>query len=145
MFRGQFQQKVDAKGRISLPARFREGTVNQFVLAPALFDACLHLYPLPAWEALEEKIAALPSMDPHIVRFRRLYISAACDCEADKAGRILVPAALRERCHLTTEALWAGMGNHLELWALPEWEKTLELSPADEVSFKQAILEQIKI
>jgi MraZ protein len=84
-------------------------------------------------------------MDPHIVRFRRLYISAACDCEADKAGRVLVPASLRERCHLSDQALWAGMGSHLELWAQSEWDKTLELSPADEISFKQAILEQMKI
>ncbi|MCH2109615.1 MAG: division/cell wall cluster transcriptional repressor MraZ [Polyangiaceae bacterium] len=149
MFRGQFEQKIDAKGRISLPARFRQsaadGAPMRFVLAPALFDACLHLYPLAAWEELEKKISALPSMDPHVVRFRRLYISAACDCEADKAGRLLIPTHLRNKAHLDKQALWAGMGDHLELWSSEDWEANLALSPEQEEDFKRAVLEQIKI
>jgi MraZ protein len=149
MFRGQFQHSIDAKGRISLPARFREALVAsgdpRFVLTAALFDPCLHLYPMKAWEGLEEKIAALPSMDPNVVRFRRLYVSAACECEADKHGRLLVPGALREKTNLERDALWAGMGRHLELWSLSAWEAALELSPEEEANFKQAVLEQIKI
>src|SRR5690606_28966449 len=150
MFRGQFQHSVDAKGRISLPARFRETVAGargepRFVLTPALFDPCLHLYPLTAWEAFEAKIAELPSMDPHIVRFRRLYVSAAVECELDKAGRVLVPTHLREKAQLDKDALWAGMGRHLELWAKEQWERALVLSPEDEASFKQAVLEQIRI
>lgn len=149
MFRGQFQHSVDAKGRVSLPARFRDGLTAagevRFVLTPALFDPCLHLYPMRAWEALEEKIAELPSMDPHVVRFRRMYVSAACECEADKAGRVLVPTHLRERIDLQKDALWAGMGRHLELWNQRKWDEALALSPEEEQSFKQAVLEQIKI
>ena len=72
MFRGQFAHTIDAKGRVSLPARFRDGLVAQgdprFILTPALFDPCLHLYPLRGWEELEEKLAGLPSFDPNIVR-----------------------------------------------------------------------------
>lgn len=149
MFRGQFQHSVDAKGRVSLPARFRDGLTaageTRFVLTPALFDACLHLYPMRAWEELEEKIAELPSMDPHVVRFRRLYVSAACECEADKTGRVLVPTHLRERIGLERDALWAGMGRHLELWNQRKWEAALSISPEEEQTFKQAVLEQIKI
>lgn len=149
MFRGQFQHSIDAKGRISLPARFRDalGAAGdpRFVLTSALFDPCLHLYPMRAWEDLEEKIAALPSMDPNVVRFRRLYVSAACECEADKAGRVLIPNQLREKTGLKKDALWAGMGRHLELWSTRAWESALELSPEEEANFKQAVLEQIKI
>jgi MraZ protein len=149
MFRGQFQHSIDAKGRVSLPARFRDTIGSsgdaRFVLTAALFDPCLHLYPLRAWEQLEEKIAALPSMDPNVVRFRRLYVSAACECEADKHGRVLVPHHLREKAKLDKEALWAGMGRHLELWSTDEWQEALKLSPDDEANFKQAVLEQIKI
>lgn len=149
MFRGQFVHSVDAKGRVSLPARFRSGSSGlgeeRLIVTPALFDTCLHVYPLRAFEELEEKIAALPSLDPHVVRFRRLYVSAACECEVDKVGRVLVPTHLRERARLTKDVLWAGMGRHLELWAKTEWDSALTLSPEDEQSFKEAVLQQIKI
>ena len=64
----------------------------RLVVTPALFDPCLHLYPMRAWEELEAKIAALPQFDPNVVAFRRRYVSAAVECELDKQGRILVPA-----------------------------------------------------
>lgn len=147
MFRGQFQHSVDAKGRVSLPARFRDErrADERFVVTPALFDPCLHVYPLCAWEAFEEKIAELPSMDPNVVRFRRLYVSAAAECELDRAGRLLVPSNLRERAALDREVLWAGMGKHLELWALDKWQTALAIEPGGEEAFKRAVLEQIKI
>lgn len=146
MFRGQFMHSVDAKGRVSLPARFRDSWGDRgLIVTPALFDRCLHVFPLHAWESLEEKVAALPSLDPHVVRFRRLYISAACECELDKAGRVLVPLALREYAGLDKDVLCAGMGKHLELWSKTAWEQALVLEPHQEESFKQAVLEQIKI
>lgn len=149
MFRGQFQHSMDAKGRVALPARFRDGLIQEqggrFILTPAVFDPCLHLFPLRAWEEFEEKVAALPAMDPHVVRFRRLYISAAVECEADKAGRVLVPSHLRDKAGLQKDALWAGMGRHLELWAHDQWEAALAIDPSEEADFKQAVLEHIKI
>ncbi len=149
MFRGQFVHAVDAKGRISLPARFRELLLadrdGRFVLTPALFDPCLHLYPMPAWEAFEQKVSELPSLEPNAVRFRRMYVSAAVECELDKAGRVLVPPHLRERAELDkSEALWAGMGSILELWSRARWDAALTIPPADLDSFKLA-MEQIKI
>jgi MraZ protein len=149
MFRGQFTHSVDAKGRISLPARFRDVLLAdgdaRFVLTPALFDPCLHLYPMRAWEEFEQKVAGLPSLDPNAVRFRRMYVSAAVECELDKAGRVLVPPHLRERAELDkSEALWAGMGRILELWSRARWDAALTLSPSDMDSFKLA-MEQIKI
>jgi MraZ protein len=149
MFRGQFQHSVDAKGRISLPSRFRDVIVSggdaRFVLTPAIFDPCLHLYPMRAWEEFEAKVAELPSMDPHIVRFRRLYVSAAIECDLDAASRVLVPPHLREKALLGKDALWAGMGKHVELWSKELWDKALSLPAEEEASFKQAVLEQIRI
>ena len=149
MFRGQFLHTVDAKGRISLPARFRDVLLAddkaRFVLTPALFDPCLHLYPMRAWEEFEQKVSELPSLDPNAVRFRRMYVSAAVECELDKAGRVLVPPHLRERAELDkSEALWAGMGRILELWSRARWDAALTMSPADRDSFRLA-MEQIKI
>jgi MraZ protein len=149
MFRGQFVHSVDAKGRISLPARFRDVLLAdkdaRFVLTPALFDPCLHLYPMAAWEEFEQKVAGLPSLDPNAVRFRRMYVSAAVECELDKAGRVLVPPHLRERAELDkSEALWAGMGRILELWSRSRWDAALTMSPGEMDSFRLA-MEQIKI
>jgi MraZ protein len=149
MFRGQFTHSVDAKGRISLPARFRDVLLadgdSRFVLTPALFDPCLHLYPMRAWEEFEQKVSELPSLDPNAVRFRRMYLSAAVECELDKAGRVLVPPHLRERAELDkSEALWAGMGRILELWSRARWDAALTMTPGEMDSFKLA-MEQIKI
>lgn len=147
MFRGQFQHALDAKGRIAVPARFREALTGEgaCILTPAPFDRCLHLFPLEAWQKVEEKLADLSSMDPHVVRFRRIYVSAACECELDKAGRLLVPSSLRERVGLDRDGVWAGMGRHLELWSAGDWEKALHLEPEAEAEFRRAVLEQIKI
>jgi MraZ protein len=149
MFRGQFVHSVDAKGRISLPARFRDVLLAdkdaRFVLTPALFDPCLHLYPMAAWEEFEQKVAGLPSLDSNAVRFRRMYVSAAVECELDKAGRVLVPPHLRVRAELDkSEALWAGMGRILELWSRARWDAALTMSASEVDSFKLA-MEQIKI
>ena len=149
MFRGQFTHSVDAKGRISVPARFRDLVSrkgeSRLVLTPAPFDPCLHVYPLSAWEAFEQKVSELPSLDRNIVRFRRLYVSAAVECELDKANRVLVPPHLREKAGLGREALWAGMGRLLELWSKPRFEEVMAISAEEEVAFERAVLEQIRI
>ena len=149
MFRGQFSHAIDTKGRVSLPARFRDALLApgdpRFILTPALFEPCLHLHPMRSWEELEEKIASLPSFDPNIVRFRRLYVSAAIECELDKAGRVLVPPALRDRAALTKDVLWAGMGRTIELWAREKWDAELSLTADEQEAFKRAVMEQIRV
>ena len=148
MFRGQFVHSVDAKGRVSLPARFRDVLVSggdaRFVLTPALFDPCLHLYPMRAWEEFEQKMLELPTLERNAVRFRRMYVSAAVECELDGSGRVLVPPHLRERASLEKEVLWAGMGRILELWSKAEWDRALTLTSEEQAEFRQA-MEQIKI
>lgn len=149
MFRGQFLHSIDSKGRVSLPARFRESLLldedQRFILTPAPFDPCLHLYPMRAWEDFERKISELSSLDSNIVRFRRLYVSAAIECEPDKAGRVLIPPHLREKASLQKEVLWAGMGRIVEVWSKSAWDEALSLSPEEHEAFKQAVMEQIKI
>jgi MraZ protein len=148
MFRGQFVHSVDAKGRVSLPARFRDVLVAdgdaRFVLTPALFDPCLHLYPMRAWEEFEKKMLELPTLERNAVRFRRMYVSAAVECELDGSGRVLVPPHLRERASLEKEVLWAGMGRILELWSKTEWDRALTLTSEEQAEFRLA-MEQIKI
>ena len=149
MFRGQFVHSIDAKGRVSLPSRFRETLAAdadaRMVVTPAPFDPCLHVYPMRAWEEFEQKISELPRLDPNIVRFRRLYVSAAVECEIDRSGRVLVPPQLRDRAALSKDVLWAGMGRNIELWAKERWDAALAMTPDEHEAFKQAVMEQIRI
>lgn len=149
MFRGQFEHAIDAKGRTSLPARYRDvlqaGGDLRLVVTPALFDPCLKVYPMKAWEELEEKISALPEFDPNAVFLRRRFLSAAVECELDKQGRILVPPILREHAGLSKEVLWAGMGRTAELWSRERWAAGLEKSESELALFRAAISEQIRL
>jgi MraZ protein len=148
MFRGQFTHSVDAKGRISLPVRFRDQLTGasdpRIVVTPAIFDACLHVYPIRAWEEFEAKVNELPSLDRHAVRFRRLYVSAAVECELDGAGRLLVPQELRTHAKLDKDALWAGMGPKLELWSKPEWDRAIAMTPEEAEALRTA-MEQVRL
>lgn len=149
MFRGQFTHSVDVKGRISLPARFREVLMSagdpRLVLTPALFDPCLHLYPMRVWEEFEQRVTELPSLERHAVRFRRLYVSAAVECELDGSGRVLIPPHLRERAGLDDkDAVWAGMGRILELWSKSNWTRALEMTDEESDEFRKA-MEQIRL
>src|SRR5688500_20319702 len=100
MFRGQFLHSIDAKGRLSLPARFRDQIAadgdQRIVLWPSPFDLCLRVYPLVAWERFEVRISGLSSMDPKVMKFRRL-LSGSVDCEIDRVGRVLVPRSEERR------------------------------------------------
>jgi MraZ protein len=149
MFRGQFQHSIDAKGRVSVPARFRDELLpagqSAFVVTPDPFDPCLHLWAMPAWEEFEAKIAALPNLDPHVVRFRRLYVSAATECELDRPGRMLVPPHLRERAALGKDVLFAGTGVRVELWARERWDASVSMTPSEFAEFRQAVMEHIRI
>jgi MraZ protein len=122
VFRGHYEHAIDAKGRTSVPSRFREALTSpdsrRFVLTTGL-DRCLVAYPMAAWEAFEARLAELPRFDPSVANIRRIYVSSAVDLEMDKLGRVLVPATMRHYAGLEREALWAGMGDHLELWSKP--------------------------
>jgi len=126
MWQGQYEHAIDAKGRTSVPARFRDALSSEnaadegFVLTAGL-DPCLVAYPLSEWRAFEEKLSKLPRFDPHVIKLRRIYVSAAVEVQVDSQGRVLVPPSLRAHAKLEKEVLWAGMGRYAELWARERW------------------------
>jgi MraZ protein len=126
MFRGRYEHTIDAKGRTSLPARYRDVLASQnerrIVLTSAL-DPCLVAYTVQEWLAFEERLAKLPQFDRAVQKLKRLYVSGAVECDVDDSGRILVPPTLREHAHLTKDVLWAGAGKYAELWDLATWKK----------------------
>ncbi|MBT8452665.1 MAG: division/cell wall cluster transcriptional repressor MraZ [Deltaproteobacteria bacterium] len=125
MFRGRYEHAIDAKGRTSVPSRFREVMTaqgdSQLVLTTGL-ESCLVAYPMAEWLAFENRLSALPQFDSNVVTLKRIYVSGAVECDVDKVGRLLIPAALRKHAGLKRDALWAGMGSYIELWAKEGFE-----------------------
>jgi MraZ protein len=145
VFRGQYAHAIDEKGRTSVPSRFREILAAQgetrLVITTGV-DPCLVAYPMKEWIAFEDRLSQLPRFDPSVAMIRRLYVSGAIEVELDKVGRLLIPATLRESASLGREALWAGMGRHLELWSKDVFEKLREQVLADETK-KRDIAQRI--
>ena len=125
MFRGRYEHSIDAKGRTSVPSRFREVMAargdSKLVLTTGL-DTCLVAYPMAEWLAFEQRLAELPQFDADVVTLKRIYVSGAVECELDKVGRVLIPVGLRKHARLNKDALWAGMGSYIELWAKDSFE-----------------------
>ena len=119
VFKGEYQHNIDAKGRIIVPAKFRDGLGESFVITKGL-DHCLCAYPMKEWEIFEEKLKLLPSKAIKIVRF---FTSGAADCEFDNQGRIMIPPNLREYAKLEKEIVSIGVVNKIEIWNRPNWIK----------------------
>jgi MraZ protein len=124
MFRGRFEYTIDEKGRISLPARFREVLSANYDerLILTTFDQCLWAYPIPEWQLIEEKIAALPQFKSEVKALQRIFVSGATECALDKQGRLIIPPVLREYAGLEKDVLFVGMTKRIEIWAKKRWE-----------------------
>jgi len=125
MFLGEYQHTLDAKGRITIPAKLREGLGDKFIVTKGL-DNCLFLYPLDEWRVLEEKLRTLPFTRKDVRAFVRFFFSGASDCEADRQGRIVLPAGLREYARIDKEVIIVGVGSRVEVWAKELWENYLQ-------------------
>lgn len=126
MFKGEHTQKMDTKGRVIVPAKFREQLGGELVITRGL-DDCLFAYSKEAWSALEEKLSSLSFADKKIRSFNRFFLAGATDLEADKLGRILMPPALRKFASLDKEVVWVGVGNRIEIWDIDKWNEQMAL------------------
>ena len=113
MFMGEYNHIIDAKGRLIIPARFRELLGEEFILTKGL-DGCLSIYPMDAWEAFETKLRALPLTNKNARTFTRFFVAGATNCELDRQGRILVPQTLREFAGLEKEVVLTGNLDRIE-------------------------------
>ncbi len=124
MFRGVNPLTLDSKGRLAIPARYRELLAahceGKMVLTVDR-DHCLLLYPLPDWEEIERKLVKLPSFNKQARRLQRLLIGHATECELDGNGRILLPPPLREFAGLEKDVVLIGQGNKFEIWDAATW------------------------
>ena len=133
MFLGRYAHNLDAKGRLAIPARYREALAEGVILTRGI-DRCLALYPLEAWKPLAEKVASLPITDADARNFRRLVFAEAADLSLDGQGRILVPPDLRRYAGLEREALVVGVDASIEIWSPSGWaaiESSLDTDAAE--------------
>jgi MraZ protein len=143
MFRGRYEHSIDAKGRSSLPSRFRDvlsaRDEERLVLTQHISDPCLVAYSVSEWQAFEAKVRALPRFDRNVVRLKRLFFSSAVECPLDRQGRILIPQSLRDAASLDREVIWVGMGESIELWSPGLWQAEFDAARKDPEAVARAL------
>ncbi|HHY60588.1 MAG TPA: division/cell wall cluster transcriptional repressor MraZ [Clostridia bacterium] len=122
MFMGEYQHTIDSKGRVSIPARFREELGELFVITKGL-DNSLFVYPMEEWRRLEQKLKSLPFTRADARAFARFFFSGAVECELDKQGRVLLPQVLREHARINKDVVIIGVSTRIEIWAKEVWEE----------------------
>lgn len=129
MFRGCFEHAIDDKGRLSIPAKFRDALISAFTpplhLTFSLDTPSLVAYPSDEWRELEAKLNALPAFDPAAQKFRRTVYAAAQECPLDRSGRVLVPSTLRTYADLERNVVVAGMGKKFEIWDKDRYDRMM--------------------
>ena len=124
MFRGSSFHTIDSKGRLIIPARFRDtiraGGGDGVMLSR--MDTCLFAYTLAEWAKIETKILNLAEKSETMRRFRRIFIGGASECPCDKQDRILIPPNLREYAGLNKDIVLVGVLDHFEIWARESWD-----------------------
>lgn len=142
-FSGKHYYTVDPKGRIIIPAPFREiistNYSTKLCIVNAAFDRCLHIYPLEEWNKFEEKVRALPKMDEAVKFLMRRVIGSAVEVEMDKQGRVLIPVALREDSGISGEIVIVGQIEKIEIWDRKEWDSLFDPTKIDRKAFEERL------
>lgn len=118
---GEYQHSLDEKGRVIIPARFRDTLGTTFVITRGL-DNCLFVYPQSEWSQLEQKLKTLPFTRSDARAFTRFFFSGAIECELDKQGRVNIPGNLRSYAKLDKDCVIIGVSNRVEIWGSERWE-----------------------
>lgn len=122
MFFGQYRHSIDDKGRLIMPAKYREPLADGLIMTRALDDPCIYVYTRTEWPVLEGKLRELPISSDLARRAQRLFFSNASDEEISKQGRISIPAHLREFAKIDRDVVVAGVGSRLEIWSAENWD-----------------------
>lgn len=130
MFTGEHNHTIDAKGRLIIPAKYREVLGETFYVTKGL-DGCLFVYDNTEWAAFEEKLKSLPLTSKDARKFVRFFLAGATLAEVDKQGRILIPASLRKYAELEKEVVLLGVGSRVEIWNKEKWEAVSDFDDDD--------------
>lgn len=129
--RGQAELTLDSKGRLIVPARYRDAVLERcggHLVITGDAVGCLLVYPLPDWEVIQQKLEGLSNLDPRVRELQRRLIGFASDTEMDAAGRLLVSPELRRYAQLEKAVVLVGQGNKFELWNQEQWSSRTAVS-----------------
>lgn len=146
MFYGEYSHSLDRKGRVIIPAKFREVLkehfAEKFYLTRGL-DGCLFVFTEEAWRNQERKFRELPFTRNESRKFNRLYFSGACEVLCDKQGRILIPDYLKQYAEIKQDVVIIGVSDRIEIWAKEKWQKFFEANQGSfEVLAEKLVTEQ---
>ena len=127
MFIGEFHHSIDAKGRLIMPAKFRE-QLNECCVITRGIDQCLFIYPIEEWKILLEKVNGLSVNRKDARQFSRFFLSGACECEFDKQGRINLSTPLMNYAGLSKDCVIIGVSNRIEIWEKEKWTQYFDFS-----------------
>ncbi len=126
MFYGEYLHTIDRKGRLILPAKFRESAksnfVDKFFITRGL-DKCLFMFSEEEWHSQEQRFKSLPITKQQARTFNRIYFSGAVEMVADKQGRILIPQFLKDFAGIKRDVMIIGVSNRIEIWAKEKWQE----------------------
>lgn len=140
MFRGSFEHAIDDKGRLSIPARYREilkrRRERELVLVDLLFDTCIAAYPSKAWQQIEQNLLSKGNSDKRFRDYVRFISARAVESPVDSQGRILIPPQLREKADLRRDVVIIGVLDKIEIWNKGRWAQfsAQERDPEDYAS-----------
>ena len=135
MLLGEYQHNLDIKGRMAMPAKFRDKLTAGAIITRGI-DNCLFVFANAEWDILAKKLIALPLAQANSRAFVRLMLAGATDVELDNQGRILIPDYLRKYAGLKKEVIVAGLYNRIEIWDEAAWQsyKTKTESSSEEIA-----------
>lgn len=136
MLMGEYQNSIDAKGRVIVPAKFRDELGYKCVLTKGL-DCCLYIYPMSQWDKLQASLAELPLTKIDARRFVRYFYGSAVECEVDKQGRINIPSNLREYAQIDKELVTIGVLERVEIWSKQVYESSENGGNLDPAEFAE--------
>ena len=126
MFYGEYFHTIDRKGRLILPAKFRESAKNNFIdkfFVTRGLDRCLFMFSEEEWNTQEQRFKNLPITKQQARTFNRLYFSGAVEVMADKQGRVLIPGFLKDYAGIKRDVMIVGVSNRIEIWAKEKWQE----------------------
>ena len=139
MFMGEYNHTVDPKGRLIVPAKFREQLGDEFVVTKGL-DGCLFVYTKEEWHNIEEKFRGISMTSKDARKFSRFFFAGAAALELDKQGRILLPANLREYAGIDKEVVSVGVFSRVEIWSKERYLENNDFDDMDEIAEHMAEL-----
>jgi MraZ protein len=143
MFIGEYQHNTDAKGRLIIPARFRDELGQNVILAKGL-DGCITVYTYPQWNEVLAQLKLLPNTKRESRMYVHTLTAKAAECEFDAQGRVLIPNSLLKEADIEKECVVVGVVDHIEIWSKPRWTAYYDRASASFEEVAEQLTEFVK-